>query len=96
MAYDIEQSVPNDGIPVLKGFIKGGSLNVWCPFCRAWHIHGATDGVKAMKGHRVAHCVGMNSTGKLLPQSPFKDRGYYIRPFTKKELSWISDTAKSG
>lgn len=82
MVYDIERFVPRDGIPVLKGFIKNGQLIVWCPFCRCFHIHCATDGTKSMRGHRVAHCA---------PDSPFTNTGYYIRPFTKGEMTKMRD-----
>lgn len=63
---------PKDGRPVLKGYVtKSGQLVVWCPYCRDWHFHGNVE------GHRVAHCV----------DGPLKERGYYIQPFTKTELS---------
>jgi hypothetical protein len=36
----------------------------WCPYCRAYHTHGAED------GHRVAHCHN--------PASPFTMGGGYM------------------
>lgn len=66
--------IPKDGIPILKGFIKGDQIFVWCPYCRKFHSHGAPQ----MWGHRVAHCVNENS--------PFLESGYYIQPFTKTDI----------
>lgn len=78
---------PNNDIPVLKGFIVGNQIKVWCPYCRDFHTHGLEDGFKAMNHHRVAHCYQRFAYGKLREcMSPFKETGYYIEPFTKKEI----------
>lgn len=54
-------------IPKLVGHLSesGASINVWCPFCKRNHVHGA-----ASMGHRVAHCTDVNS--------PFLVTGYDI------------------
>ncbi len=66
-----------DKIPLLKGFMDGVLLKVWCPFCKKYHEHGwPTSSVK--KSHRVAHCA----------DSPFRNGGYYIQPYSEKELAF--------
>jgi hypothetical protein len=53
------------------------SWRFWCPFCRAYHVHGAAGG----EGHRVAHCLNQ--------RSPLRDGGYFIKldPAHKKPPS---------
>ena len=80
---------PNDIIPVLKGFIVGDQIVVWCPYCRDFHRHGLGDGI-AMNHHRVAHCYDREIKGEDFI-SPFCIGGYYIEPFTKKELKKMGD-----
>lgn len=67
--------------PVLKGFIshysEGDLIRVWCPYCNKFHTHGWPADSGTAKQHRVAHCVG---------DTPFKDTGYYIKPFAKTEI----------
>jgi hypothetical protein len=76
-----------NNIPTLKGFIikdhRGDLIQVWCPYCNAFHQHGAEDGNPKMKHHRVAHCFDKNGKPSI---SPFKATGYYIKPFSKTEL----------
>lgn len=69
--------------PILKGFIRGGDLLVWCPYCAIFHLHGgigliSTSGKRAFIGHRVAHCSDESS--------PFIETGYYITACTEKDL----------
>lgn len=80
--FEIPKRTPRKGMPVLKGFVKNSQLHVWCPFCVDWHHHGAKDGHPAMFGHRVAHCHR--------DDSPLRETGYYIRPFTEGELKKYS------
>jgi len=78
--YPVPTTLPRSkNTPVLTGYRKDGQLHVWCPFCISWHRHGATDGRRVMQGHRVAHCPG----------GPFKETGYFIRPFTRAESEQI-------
>jgi len=79
------------GIPVLKGFVdRSGrvpTISVWCPFCKEFHIHGWPKSLETFNAqkygqHRVAHCTNQ--------ESPFKNRGYLIKEFTKKEYAEIS------
>ena len=83
--------------PVLKGYVKGSSLNVWCPSCRKWHYHGSGskyDGIRIItekgdpfgEGHRVEHC-----SGKVSPYP----KGYIVKVFTKAELRDIVEFAAS-
>lgn len=59
-------------IPILLAYPNtDNQVKVWCPFCRAWHYHGA------LNGHRVAHC-GHDSG------SPFVETGYFIRVVNEK------------
>jgi hypothetical protein len=44
---------------------------IWCPYCGAYHYHGA------QAGHRVAHC--MDAPGGCPRESnPLRDVGYFI------------------
>lgn len=91
MATSEEDKPMNEKIPKVKGFIcpnpssKEGNylFRFWCPFCRMFHQHGWT--VSDMKkhsnnwhgSHRVSHC---------LEGSPFKQTGYFLKPYTEKEI----------
>ena len=74
-------------IPTLKGFVRkdprGDLIFVWCPYCESFHQHGAMDVDSRMKHHRAAHCF--DRPGKT--ESPFIETGYYIKPFSKKDLA---------
>jgi hypothetical protein len=85
---------PDAVIPTLKGFLDGDSIHVWCPYCNDFHLHSWQDGHPAMKHHRVAHCHDyVDNRGQLRPsQSPFKDTGYYIKPFSKADIRKIRMT----
>ncbi len=64
--------------PLLRGRIVGKTIYVHCPWCDHEHTHGynpAEDGVKPT--HRAAHCW----------DGPFRQGGYYIAPFRKKDVS---------
>jgi len=65
--------------PILKGFVLGGQIHVWCPYCARYHFHGWPDEQSNRPESRVAHCTGESS--------PFMEGGYYIVPYTKSELS---------
>lgn len=65
--------------PVLKGIIRDSQIFVWCPFCRKYHQHGWL----GEPGHRVAHCD---------MDSPFSETGYFVVPFSKKELEQMAGT----
>lgn len=77
-----------DKVPLLKGFIVKAAaghalIRVWCPFCKCVHTHGWPADNDNRSGnwlgsHRVAHCH--------VKSSPFKRGGYYVKPFTKKEM----------
>ena len=56
-----------DGTPILPAIpsADGVTLRVWCKYCGCWHTHGAATG-----GHRVAHCVNLDS--------PYLRTGYYL------------------
>lgn len=51
--------------PVLIAFRKNEHFIAWCPYCRAWHRHGAGE------GYRCAHCDSRAN-------SPFKKTGYIL------------------
>lgn len=78
-------------MPTLKGFIikdsRGDLIQVWCPFCNAFHEHSFLDGNPNMKHHRVAHCFDyIDRDGEPRRTKPFDETGYYIKPFSKAEL----------
>ena len=75
-----------DGIPVLKGFVIGGQICVWCPYCQAFHAHGTANEDLKKKSHRVAHCHDQVIRGKPDWESPFHKTGYYIQKFSEAEL----------
>jgi hypothetical protein len=60
--------------PTLRGFITSENgqvyINVFCPFCDAFHVHGWEEG-ETKKAHRAQHCHRKH---------PY-DRGYFIAPF---------------
>ena len=61
-------------IPILKGFLTNDEkqFEVWCPFCKKYHLHGADEELKTgKKSHRVAHC---SKTG-----SSFSITGYFLQ-----------------
>lgn len=61
-----------DDIPILKGFLTSDEkqVEVWCPFCKKYHLHGADEGLKkGIKSHRVAHCF----------DSPLSRTGYFLQ-----------------
>jgi hypothetical protein len=77
--------------PVLKGFLDNGALHVYCPYCFRFHHHSAV-----IPGHRVAHCDSGGLPGSLHSfDESWKMRGYYVVPYSKKELHdmklWIDD-----
>jgi hypothetical protein len=77
-----------DGIPVVKCFPTGrGQVKFWCPYCEKWHIHGYDDKITRSKiiGHWQAHCH--------VADSPYKEKGVYLKPFTKQEIATISESA---
>ena len=63
-----------DSCPVLKGFLVGSQIIVWCPFCNQFHYHGSA----AVPGLRTAHCESEDSA--------FRKTGYMVEYFTKKQL----------
>jgi hypothetical protein len=68
-------------LPVLRGFVKGKHLYVFCPYCDRWHLHGAEDELPPTRPmHRQAHC----SAG-----SPLLKRGYYVATWKKADRAWI-------
>lgn len=76
MTIPIPIKLPVDPkIPVLKGFVDGRDIRVWCPYCRVFHNHMALDTYPTSKGYRSAQCL----------DSPFNETGYYVRAFTEKE-----------
>lgn len=62
-------------IPVVKVFKTESEKQYafWCPYCKRYHYHGS-----ASLGHRTAHCTNKNS--------PFRETGYILKEYTKKEL----------
>ncbi len=66
----------------LKGIAEEGqkTIKVWCPYCKVFHVHGWKKEYQKLKkgSHRVAHCFDYDS--------PFKQTGYYIKAFSKKDL----------
>jgi len=73
-------------IPTLKGYVSGGQIHVWCPFCCRWHHHGTGNSATIHKGHRVAHCYSEDS--------PFIQTGYYLESFSLDELESIAEPIK--
>jgi len=72
-------------MPTLKGFLTGNQIVVWCPFCGVFHIHGWPVNSSMEKNHRVAHCFPKYIDHQEI-LSPLDETGYYIKPFTKREL----------
>lgn len=77
--------------PIVKGYLsenpsskRGWRLfRFWCPFCRENHQHGFPpaeeyNSRKKYKEHRAAHCFNESS--------PFREHGYFLQPFTVKEI----------
>jgi len=58
-------NLPDTDSPVLLAEPFGESQwRAWCPFCKHYHYHGASE------GHRTAHCFDSHS--------PFEETGYYL------------------
>ena len=70
----IKQNPPDDGTPVVAGFIEkhdqGYSLRVWCRWCCCWHSHGLAGAAPGEYVPRVAHCYA--------PDSEYERAGYWI------------------
>ena len=70
--------------PIVKGFVSLSGIptfTFWCPFCRDTHSHGWPESsLKPDKyaQHRRPHCHVVGS--------PFKKDGYFLQPFTAKEI----------
>lgn len=85
MAHQTKRASKNTR-PILRGFVftsRHGTklIAVHCPHCDRFHDHAApVNGPE----HRQAHCGG--SSG------PFHERGYWIAPFRKTDLSDIGVT----
>lgn len=75
-------------IPILKGFVDGKNIVVWCPFCQALHRHGFLPSeikraqYRRYGFHKTAHCLGN-------PDSPFRETGYFVKPYTQKDLRHV-------
>lgn len=71
-------------VPVLKGYVDGPSVVVWCPFCAAWHSHGLTDDLLKSRGtsHRAGDCGHY-------------PRGYYVQLFTRGEIEQIYSSLRT-
>ena len=75
----------NKEYPIIKALPRKGGWKFWCPFCKKWHLHGASE------GHRVAHCfcrAPMEPYSNI--ESPFRKTGYILKKMTKKELTELS------
>lgn len=70
----------NNHIPLLRGTLGGsGQLNVWCPYCDAWHPHTWGSEAPRKRHHiRDAHCIN--------PDSPLHLTGYYVAPWKVSDL----------
>ena len=53
-----------DGAPTLPAYDTGANYEIWCQYCRKWHLHGRAN------GHRVSHCY--------VETSPYKRTGYVL------------------
>lgn len=73
---DLKLKLPE--VPEVKVFITkdGKGYFFWCPFCKSYHIHGATG-----LGDRLAHCMNRNSE--------YKFGSYTLKEYTQKELKEI-------
>lgn len=76
-------------IPLHVGFNKSGrpmfAYKFYCPFCQAWHTHSSNQ--EKGKGHRVAHCT--------IPNSPLKEKGYYVKYADSAVLEEMIESLKS-
>jgi hypothetical protein len=64
-------------------------ISVWCPFCREQHLHGWDPGYGSTHAeHRTAHCSNA--------ESPFKETGYYISVWRKKDPEYASHVIAPG
>ena len=63
-------------IPRVAAELVDGQLWVRCPWCKAWHFHGAGDPGDGREypryGHRVEHCHRDNG--------PYAKYGYWLVP----------------
>lgn len=77
--------------PIVRGYITENPnsqagwrlFRFYCPYCREYHQHGFPpaneyNSRKKYDQLRVAHCY--------VDTSPFQKTGYYLQPFTPKEL----------
>ena len=62
-------------VPVLKGFVSGKFIHVWCPYCKLYHTHGYESDIG--EGNRAAHCP---------VNTPFSKSGYYIKAYSETEV----------
>ena len=70
------------GKPIPKHKTTHWLIKVYCPYCDLWHTHGWDDTIRAGKvSHRGAHCN----------EGPFKNGGYYIAPFRKRDFKHLSE-----
>ena len=83
--------------PIVKGWlsVNPDSKDGWqlftfhCPFCRDTHQHGypPVTSRKKYAEHRAAHCYNI--------LSPFRKTGYYLQPFTAKEIQEMSQQSNN-
>ncbi len=71
----------------------GVQWRFWCPFCAAWHYHGAGP------GHRGAHCLtnqmqGNGGSSEKPTNSPFKATGYVLKLDPRYQAMWKRAQAK--
>lgn len=74
-----------DKRPLLRGYVSGQIIHVYCPSCDAWHTHGWITGERK-PSHRVAHCGD--------PEGTFYRTGYYVAPFTVADRRRIAEVTR--
>jgi len=69
----------------LPAFRCDGVLNVFCPDCLTWHVHGGGKGPGDCDGHRAAHCMF---------ETAFKNPGYVLREVGQVDEQFLNTYEK--
>jgi hypothetical protein len=67
---------------LVNGYLEedGKTVQVWCPQCRVWHVHGYDTAMETGMSHRAAHCRDKDSLYRA-------EGGYLIQLVASRELA---------
>jgi hypothetical protein len=67
---------------LVNGYLDedGKTVQVWCPQCRLWHVHGYDPAMETGMSHRAAHCRNKDSLYRA-------EGGYLIQLVASRELA---------